>query len=48
MLDAALSVDTAALSTLAMQQGLNGMEVGKRIEQARVKAIAVALENRRH
>jgi tRNA nucleotidyltransferase (CCA-adding enzyme) len=48
MLDAALSVDTAALFTLAMQQGLNGMEVGKRIEQARVKAIAVALENRRH
>lgn len=48
MLDAALSVDTAALSALAMQQGLNGMEVGKRIEQARVKAIAVALENRRH
>ena len=48
MLDAALSVDTAALSTLAMQQGLNGMEVGKRIEQARVKAIAVALDNRRH
>lgn len=48
MLDAALSVDTAAMSTLAMQQGLNGMEVGKRIEQARVKAIAVALENRRH
>jgi tRNA nucleotidyltransferase (CCA-adding enzyme) len=48
MLDAALSVDTAALSTLAMQQGLNGMEVGKRIEQARVKAIAVELEKRRH
>lgn len=48
MLDAALSVDMAAMSTLAMQQGLNGMEVGKRIEQARVKAIAVALENRRH
>ena len=48
MLDAALSVDTAALSALAMQQGLNGMEVGKRIEQARVKAIAVELEKRRH
>jgi tRNA nucleotidyltransferase (CCA-adding enzyme) len=48
MLDATLSVDTAALSALAMQQGLNGMEVGKRIEQARVKAIAVELEKRRH
>ena len=26
-----------------MQQGLSGMEVGQRIEQARVKAIALAL-----
>jgi tRNA nucleotidyltransferase (CCA-adding enzyme) len=43
MLDAALSVDTANMSTLAIQQGLSGMEVGQRIEQARVKAIAVAL-----
>ena len=43
MLKAALSVDTASLSTLAMQQGLSGMEVGAQIEQARVKAIASAL-----
>lgn len=43
MLDAALSVDTANMSALAIQQGLSGMEVGQRIEQARVKAIAVAL-----
>ena len=43
MLKAALSVDTASLSTLAMQQGLSGMEVGAQIEEARVKAIASAL-----
>lgn len=43
MLKAALSVDTANLSALAMQQGLSGMEVGAKIEQARVKAIASAL-----
>lgn len=43
MLKAALSVDTASLSALAMQQGLSGMEVGAQIEQARVKAIASAL-----
>jgi tRNA nucleotidyltransferase (CCA-adding enzyme) len=43
MLKAALSVDTARLSALAMQQGLSGMEVGAQIEQARVKAIASAL-----
>jgi len=43
MLDAALTVDTANMSALAMQQGLSGMEVGQRIEQARVKAIAAAL-----
>ncbi len=43
MLNAAMSVDTANMSALAMQQGLSGMEVGQRIEQARVKAIALAL-----
>ena len=43
MLNAALSVDTANMSALAMQQGLSGMDVGQRIEQARVKAIALAL-----
>ncbi len=43
MLDAALSVDTANMSALAIQQGLSGMEVGQRIEHARVKAITVAL-----
>ena len=45
MLDAALSVDTANMSALAMEQGLSGMEVGQRIEQARVKAIAAALSS---
>jgi tRNA nucleotidyltransferase (CCA-adding enzyme) len=45
MLDAALSVDTANMSALAMQQGLSGMKVGQRIEQARVKAIAAALSS---
>ena len=43
LLNAALSVHTAEISALAMQQGLSGMEVGQRIEQARVKAIALAL-----
>jgi len=45
MLDAALSLDTANMSALAMEQGLSGMEVGQRIEQARVKAIAAALSS---
>ena len=40
LLNAALSVDSAKISALAMQQGLSGMDVGKRIEHARVKAIS--------
>jgi hypothetical protein len=40
LLSAALSVDTAGISAQAMQQGLTGMDIGKRIEHARVKAIS--------
>ena len=44
LLNAALSVNSAEISALAIQQGLSGMDVGKRIEHARVKAIATALK----
>jgi tRNA nucleotidyltransferase (CCA-adding enzyme) len=40
LLSAALSVDSAQISAQAMEQGLSGMDVGKRIEHARVKAIS--------
>ncbi len=40
LLNAALSVDSAEISAQAMQQGLSGMDVGKRIEHARVKTIS--------
>ncbi len=40
LLIAALSVDSAQISAQAMEQGLSGMDVGKRIEHARVKAIS--------
>ena len=40
LLNAALSVDSAQISAQALQQGLSGMDVGKRIEHARVKAIS--------
>jgi len=40
LLNAALSVDSAGISAQALQQGLSGMDVGKRIEQARVNAIS--------
>jgi len=40
LLNAALSVDTAGISAQALQQGLTGMDVGKQIEKARVKAIS--------
>ena len=43
LLSAALSVDSAEISAQALQQGLSGMDVGKRIEYARVKAIAQAM-----
>ena len=40
LLSAALSVNSAEISALAIQQGLSGLDVGKRIEHARVKAIS--------
>jgi len=39
MLQAALSVDTAAVSELAMKRGLTGGQVGQQVEAARVQAI---------
>jgi len=43
LLKAAQSVDSAAVSAQALQDGLNGPAVGARIEAARVAAIAAAL-----
>jgi len=40
LLIAALSVDSAQISAQAMEQGLSGIDIGKRIEHARVKAIS--------
>jgi len=40
LLIAALSVDSAQISAQAMEQGLCGIDIGKRIEHARVKAIS--------
>ena len=40
LLNEALNVDTTCIAEQAMQQGLSGMDVGKRIEHARVKAIS--------
>jgi len=40
LLSAALSVDSAQISAQAMEQGLSGIDIGKRIEHARVKAIS--------
>jgi len=40
LLSAALSVDSAQISAQAMEQGLCGIDIGKRIEHARVKAIS--------
>jgi len=40
LLNEALHVDTALIAEQAMRQGLNGLDVGKRIEHARVKAIS--------
>jgi len=43
MLQAALSVNTAVLSEVAMKEGLKGAQVGQHIDVARVQAIKVAL-----
>jgi tRNA nucleotidyltransferase (CCA-adding enzyme) len=40
LLNEALDIDTAWIAEQAMQQGLSGMDVGKRIEHARFKAIS--------
>ena len=45
LLAAAQSVDSAAISAQALQEGVTGMAVGKRIDAAREAAIALALVN---
>jgi len=44
-LEAAQSVDSAAISAQALQEGLTGIAIGKRLDAAREAAIASALEN---
>jgi tRNA nucleotidyltransferase (CCA-adding enzyme) len=43
LMQAALAVDTATLSDVAMQQGLKGVQVGQHIDAARVQAIKAAM-----
>ncbi len=43
LLQAALSVDTAAVSEAAMKQGLTGLQVGQRVEAARLEALRASL-----
>jgi tRNA nucleotidyltransferase (CCA-adding enzyme) len=45
LLAAAQSVDSAAISAQALQEGVTGMAIGKRIDAAREAAIALAIEN---
>ena len=45
LLAAAQSVDSAAISAQALQEGVTGMAIGKRIDAAREAAIALALVN---
>lgn len=45
LLAAAQSVDSAAISAQALQEGVTGMAVGKRIDAAREAAITLALVN---
>ena len=45
LLAAAQSVDSAAISAQALQEGVIGMAIGKRIDAAREAAIALALAN---
>lgn len=45
LLAAAQSVDSAAISAQALQEGVTGMAIGKRIAAAREAAIALALVN---
>ena len=44
-LEAAQSVDSAAISAQALQEGVAGIAIGKRLDAAREAAIASALEN---
>ena len=44
-LEAAQSVDSAAISAQALQEGVAGIAIGKRLDAAREAAIASALES---
>ena len=44
MLEAALSVDSAAIAATAIQQGLSGVQVGRRVDEARVQALQGVLQ----
>jgi tRNA nucleotidyltransferase (CCA-adding enzyme) len=43
MLQAVLSVDTAAVSDAAMKQGLTGLHIGQQVDAARLQAIKAQL-----
>ena len=43
LMQAALAVDTTALSEAAMHQGLKGVQVGQHIDAARVQALKAAM-----
>jgi hypothetical protein len=43
LLQAAQSIDSAAISTQALEEGLKGPEIGKRLDAARLAAIESAL-----
>jgi tRNA nucleotidyltransferase (CCA-adding enzyme) len=45
LLAAAQSVDSAAISAQALQEGVTGMAIGERIDAAREAAIALTIEN---
>jgi tRNA nucleotidyltransferase (CCA-adding enzyme) len=44
-LEAVQSVDSAAINAQALQEGVTGVAIGKRLDAAREAAIALALEN---
>ena len=44
-LEATQSVDSTAISAQALQEGVTGVAIGKRLDAAREVAIALALEN---
>jgi tRNA nucleotidyltransferase (CCA-adding enzyme) len=43
LLKAALSIDSAAISTAALKEGITGIAIGNRLDAAREEAISLAL-----